>query len=148
MDPSMRAGDADRDATISTLREAYAQGRLTQGEFDTRSASAHAATTYGDLAALTADLPSAASPSLAAAAAADRVPGSDLPSTEGDRSSLVKQGWWSWVVVAVITNAIWLFTGFGDGTWGATYYWPFWVLVPWGVVILVGTIAARVNRTG
>jgi hypothetical protein len=53
---SMRATDADRDGVHSLLQAAYADGRLTWEEFDTRSTSLMQAKTYDQLGALTADL--------------------------------------------------------------------------------------------
>lgn len=53
----VRAADRDRDATVSVLQAAYAEGRLTRDEYDLRAGQALTAQTYGQLAALTADLP-------------------------------------------------------------------------------------------
>jgi uncharacterized membrane protein len=54
---AMRAASADRERAVDVLKAAYAEGRLTKDECDTRTAQIYAARTYGDLAALTADLP-------------------------------------------------------------------------------------------
>jgi Domain of unknown function (DUF1707) len=61
--PDLRIGDADREAVAARLREHYAQGRLTLEEFNQRLDAAFAATTRGQLGALTSDLPPAAAPS-------------------------------------------------------------------------------------
>ena len=53
---SLRASDSDRQSTVDALGEAYADGRLTKAEFDTRADVAFAAKTMGDLVALTSDL--------------------------------------------------------------------------------------------
>jgi Domain of unknown function (DUF1707) len=53
----LRASHADREQVVSTLQAAFAQGRLTKGEFDLRVGQALASRTYADLAALTADIP-------------------------------------------------------------------------------------------
>ena len=53
---SMRATDADRDSVHSLLQAAYADGRLTWEEFDSRSTSLMQAKTYDQLGALTTDL--------------------------------------------------------------------------------------------
>jgi hypothetical protein len=53
----LRASDTDRDAVVSVLRDAYAVGRLTLEEFDERTSAAYASKTWGDLRALTRDLP-------------------------------------------------------------------------------------------
>ncbi|QKW24270.1 DUF1707 and DUF4190 domain-containing protein [Kitasatospora sp. NA04385] len=54
----MRAANADRERTIDVLRAAFAEGRLTAAEYEQRMGAAHQAATYGQLAALVADLPS------------------------------------------------------------------------------------------
>lgn len=53
---SMRATDADRESVRSVLQSAYADGRLTWEEFDTRSSDLLTAKTYDDLGALVTDL--------------------------------------------------------------------------------------------
>ena len=53
----LRASHADRDQVVGTLKTAFVQGMLDQGEFGLRVGQALAARTYADLAALTADLP-------------------------------------------------------------------------------------------
>jgi Domain of unknown function (DUF1707)/Domain of unknown function (DUF4190) len=52
-----RAADADREKTIDMLNDAFAEGRLTKEELAARAERAYGAQTYGDLAAVTADLP-------------------------------------------------------------------------------------------
>jgi hypothetical protein len=51
-----RATDADRDKVHTLLQSAYADGRLTWDEFDSRSTQLMAAKTYDQLAAISADL--------------------------------------------------------------------------------------------
>lgn len=74
-DDLIRASDVDREAVVTTLREAYTAGRLTLDEFDERMASAYAARTWGDLRVLTADLP------------VQPVLGSDLPGRQQPSSA-------------------------------------------------------------
>jgi hypothetical protein len=52
----MRASDADREGVHTLLQAAYADGRLTWDEFDSRSTNLIEAKTYDQLTALTADL--------------------------------------------------------------------------------------------
>ena len=68
-DGHMRAGHADRERVIGTLKAAFVQGRLDAAELDARVGAAFAALTYGELAALTADIPAST-----AAAVADTGP--------------------------------------------------------------------------
>jgi hypothetical protein len=53
----LRAGHADREQVIDTLKTAFVHGRLTRDELDARAGRALVARTYADLAALTADIP-------------------------------------------------------------------------------------------
>jgi len=80
IDDPIRASDVDREAVVATLREAYTAGRLTLDEFDERMAAAYAGKSWGDLRALTVDLP--VQPVLGT-----DIPGRHLP----DRRSLDRQ---------------------------------------------------------
>jgi hypothetical protein len=55
----LRAGHADREQVIDTLKTAFVHGRLTRDELGARVGQTLAARTYADLAALTADIPPA-----------------------------------------------------------------------------------------
>ncbi|HYB48892.1 MAG TPA: DUF1707 domain-containing protein [Streptosporangiaceae bacterium] len=54
---STRAGDADREAVAERLRVAAGEGRIEPWELEERLGQAYGARTYGELAALVADLP-------------------------------------------------------------------------------------------
>jgi hypothetical protein len=56
-DDSLRVSDAERDATVQTLGDHAAVGRLTLDELEERAGQALTARTRGELAALTSDLP-------------------------------------------------------------------------------------------
>ena len=53
----LRASRADRERVIDLLKAAFTQGRLDRNEFDARIGRALASRTYGELAAITADIP-------------------------------------------------------------------------------------------
>jgi hypothetical protein len=55
----LRASHSDRERVVETLRVAAGDGRLTSDELDERVEAALTARTYGELAGLTADLPTA-----------------------------------------------------------------------------------------
>jgi uncharacterized membrane protein len=59
---SLRAADADREQLVDVLKGAFAEGRLSQDEYTERMERAYTAKTYGELAALAADLPSQVPP--------------------------------------------------------------------------------------
>ncbi|MGH3304482.1 MAG: DUF1707 SHOCT-like domain-containing protein [Streptosporangiaceae bacterium] len=60
-DSELRASHTDRDEVVEKLRVAAGDGRLTPEELDERLEAALTARTYGELAALIADLPAAGS---------------------------------------------------------------------------------------
>ena len=57
INPAWLAASADRERAVGVLRAAFTEGRLSQDELDDRVAKTYAARTYGQLWALTADLP-------------------------------------------------------------------------------------------
>jgi Domain of unknown function (DUF1707) len=60
--PGTRASDAERDAVVQRLQVAFAEGRLTDQEFDDRMRAALAARLHADLDELLTDLPLATAP--------------------------------------------------------------------------------------
>ena len=64
--PAMRAASTDRERAVDVLKAGFAEGRLSQEEYNERMGRAYAAKTYGELAALTADLPAGPYPTPAA----------------------------------------------------------------------------------
>jgi len=60
MHPWTRASDAERDHVIEALHQHTTAGRLSLDEFTDRLDAAHHATTHGELAAITTDLPAEA----------------------------------------------------------------------------------------
>ncbi|MCO6007669.1 DUF1707 domain-containing protein [Actinoallomurus purpureus] len=72
--PSLRASDQERDETVQRLQLAFAEGRLTDGEFDERMRGALAARTHADLAGLLVDLPTATAPVVPRSAASGNLP--------------------------------------------------------------------------
>jgi hypothetical protein len=56
-DPSLRAADADREATAERLRQSHAEGRLDTDELQQRLEHCYEAKTLGELGQLVTDLP-------------------------------------------------------------------------------------------
>jgi hypothetical protein len=133
-EPHLRAADADRAALATVLGEHMAAGRLTVAEYEERLAHAYAARTYGELAALTADLPGGAVPAAASGSSVARR--EDRPARwGGDWGEADAWAWRSWASTAAIVLAIWAITSLA--TWQLLYFWPIWVIGPWGVVLLI-----------
>ncbi|GAA0506771.1 hypothetical protein GCM10011581_41720 [Saccharopolyspora subtropica] len=114
---AMRAADADREAVAERLRVAMDEGRLSLAEYDERLRRAYAATTFGELAPLTADLPEPVPPKKPA----------EVVRRERDKRNLIKE-WRDWAGTAVILSGIWLVTSIASGE--LHFFWP---LIPMGI---------------
>jgi Domain of unknown function (DUF1707) len=147
----LRAGDADREQVLGRLRVAKAEGRLDIDEFDERAAATLAARTYGELAALTADLPGGPPvPRPLGAPAPPPVtppvpPPPVIPSVSpavASRSGPESRGAAAaWAGLSVTTLVVWTVVGIATG--GLGHPWWIWVVVPWGVVLSLSWLATR-----
>jgi hypothetical protein len=86
----VRASDAEREAAVEQLRVATTEGRLTFTELTERTEAAYTATTRGELARITADLPAAA----ASAAPVPAAPGTDREWVVAIMGDTRRQGRW------------------------------------------------------
>ena len=135
-EPHLRAADADRTAVATQLGDQMSAGRLTVAEYDERLARAYAARTYGELEELTADLPRpAVQPPAPAPAALPGVHGASACGWSGGPSR--EAAWRNWAVTAVIVLTVWAATSIGSAD--LQYFWPIWVIGPWGAVLLAQT---------
>jgi Domain of unknown function (DUF1707) len=131
----LRAGDADREQAIDTLKSAFVQGRLTKDELDARAGQVLAARTYADLAALTADIPL---PATRIAAGPSRPPAARpaRPSAPVRRRPLARAAAKSGVCLIIAAGAMWvwalLVSGDGDydGIPGANPPHEGWAVLP------------------
>ena len=135
--PDMRAGDEDRDRTVSLIREAYAEGRLTTDEFQQRMDQAHQSKTYGELAALTTDLPAMPTPGAPPAAAT-----SGTVATPDRQRADLRKAWAAWAGVSILVNVIWAATWISNPD-SSHYYWPIWVMGPWGAAMAISWLTHR-----
>jgi hypothetical protein len=144
----IRASDADRQEVVDRLAAALAEGRLKMDEYAERMGLAYEAVTYGDLAALSADLPEAgpvakreAAPPAATpqAAAAPRGVIADLP-------AVLKVLWTIWLAAVAINLIVWVLV---SGTAGDLIYpWPVWVAGPSGAALLAVSAGVTAIRRG
>jgi hypothetical protein len=144
-DPRIRASDADRDRTVSLLREHHAEGRLTAEEFHERLDRALAAKTRGELDELLADLPGIDLYRLPAAGIRPVPPGMRTGPRRSGRSGVQRRGegpaisrragaWAAWATVSVLLFVIW--AGFGVLSGGAAWFpWFLAVAVPWAIAL-------------
>ena len=139
--PHLRAADSDRAAVADVLGRHMSAGRLTLDEFDERLTRVYAARTFGELDELTADLP-------AVEPARRPVPAHPQPAApEPTGESAVghwggwddtHSSWRSWLSTSLIVIAIWAATSLAS--WELLYFWPVWVIAPWGAVLLAQAI--------
>lgn len=139
-EPHLRAADADRSAVASVLGEHMAAGRLTVAEYEERLTRAYAAKTYGELAELTTDLPGGAVP--AAPSGSSVAAREERPARwGGDWGEADAWAWRTWTSTAAIVITIWAITSLAN--WELLYFWPVWVIGPWGVVLLIQSFGDR-----
>jgi hypothetical protein len=128
----MRAGNADRERVVAQLNGAFAEGRLDVRELDERVTAAYAAKTLGELAPLTADLPSSQSPVPRPAASPTRR-AADREIEHGSRSAAVGGA----LALFLVNVLIWAVISVGAGN--MIYFWPIWTAIPL-VFAVVGAI--------
>jgi hypothetical protein len=132
-----------------------AAGRLTLAEYDERLSRAYAATTFGELAALTADLPSPAATSARAvediattpmhsfhgSMGCGRLSGRATPPPSARHGSDSEQSWRAWLATSVAVLVVYLVVSLVS--WEFSYFWPMWVIGPWGAVLLADRVGGR-----
>ena len=115
-DPTLRAGDADRDRVIEALRAHAAAGRLGFDELASRVEAASAARTFGELRAVVADLP--------------RIRlASDRRAAQARAAAELRDHLRWYVAVNLALIAVWAVTGAG-------HPWFVWPLLGWGIGII------------
>lgn len=136
----MRVGTAEREATAARLNEAFEEGRLTLAEHDERLSACFSAVTRGDLRALVVDLPGDDVTSVpSSAVVASRAPVKP-PANERSQREMLSAIWVPWAGVAALVTMIWLLTG------DLTYFWPIWVIGPWGAVNVMASMGIWANK--
>ncbi|MEQ3552083.1 DUF1707 domain-containing protein [Pseudonocardia nematodicida] len=120
--PDLRIGDDERRRVIALLERHVGDGRLDLAEFADRSGRVTAARTRSDLDAVQADLP--------------RLP--DPVAPQRARRAALAATWGSWALTSVICLVIWSAVALGGG---GAYFWPIWVIGPWGALLAIGTLA-------
>jgi len=102
----LRIGDADREAAAASLREHFAQGRLTLEEFQHRLGAVFGARTDRDLADVTRDLPHASIPP--ASQPARRLATRDEGQREGHRSRFAAVAGLVLIMLAILIVGVFL----------------------------------------
>lgn len=139
--PHQRFTEADRDKIAGRLRDAFADGRLDQPEFNSRLDRLYSVATYGELEPLVRDLPPVRThntPAVVANAKPAPKPGT-FPERPKERHPVLAAsgGFGSIVALNVL---IWTIIGVTSGNF--PYFWPVWMLIPWAVITM-GALGKR-----
>uniref|UniRef100_UPI001FE15F42 DUF1707 SHOCT-like domain-containing protein n=1 Tax=Nocardia araoensis TaxID=228600 RepID=UPI001FE15F42 len=126
-----RASNAERDAVVRLLGRHMADGRIDLPEYDQRVAQVYATTDREDLRAVLSDLPELSKDAGTPAAARPRIP--IWQRIEGS----------TWLAVSVLVLVIWGAISLSVGA--LTYFWPIWVIGPWGAVLAFRMVAGFEN---
>jgi hypothetical protein len=136
-DPALRISDADREHAAAALGRHMSVGRLTMAEFESRLDAAYAATTRAELDTVLADLPAETRPSPPPPRRVSAAP----PPWPHRATWASRASWMPWTVSGAICLLVWIATSAAQGH--LHYFWPFWVIGPWGAMLLVHTAIAR-----
>jgi Domain of unknown function (DUF1707)/2TM domain len=128
---SLRASDADRERVAEALRQHHVDGRLDAEELTQRLDRAYAAKTFGELDAITTDLPPIQAPARAGAPLRPRPPD---PGRARARAAFQRHLLW-YLCINGLLVVIWALTGFG-------YFWPVWPILGWGIGLASHAFAA------
>lgn len=131
VNPEIRASDTDREHVVAVLREHAVDGRLTFDEMLERIDVAYAARTLGDLRRLLADLPATPVPTPPSRTGP---PGRDAGT---HAVTGLRARWVTYCSISLLCLAIWLGTSLASAS--VLYFWPVWVMGPWGAALLAKT---------
>ena len=144
-EPHLRAGDTDRAAAAGVLGRHMAEGRLSVAEYDERVARAYAARTYGELDELVADLPATDGVRAAMTSAREQTtPSRGACGPVSGRGRDAGAAWAAWRRTAIIVVSIWAISSLAAMQF--IYFWPIWVLGPWGAMLLAHTFGGGSHR--
>ncbi len=136
-DPSIRAGDDDRERVAAALREHYAAGRISAEELEERLTATWSARTVGELQVQIADLPPEHEvyelpvPARPVGSAVHHQAGRVDRHDQALRARLA-----SYVGLVALMLVIWVASGGG-------YFWPIWVIAPGGIGLLTSVLRGR-----
>jgi len=123
-DGSIRASDADREKVATTLRDQFAEGRLTFDELQERLEQTYGSKTLGELEPLTKDLPVPAATS----------PPASKDALEEARKKRLANRIVTYVVLMLFLTLIW----FASGRHGS--FWPIWPIIVGGFILAMDVL--------
>jgi Domain of unknown function (DUF1707) len=156
----LRIGNAEREQVVRRIHDAFAEGRLDAEELQERLDAAYQAKTMGELAPLTADLPSTSAPQRRpesrprersrprqrSRSRPVRAPGTDRLPVRRQVHPALRVLWTIWATAVAVNVTAWLVVCITTGD--LVYGWPLWVAGPAGTALLVLTIVTRRQEPG
>ncbi|MCQ4120625.1 DUF1707 SHOCT-like domain-containing protein [Rhodococcus tibetensis] len=131
---NIRISDSEREQVVDELGRHLTAGRLTIGEFDQRVAQAYRSVTQAQARQVLRDLPAPTpTPAPSRTTPARRhIPGHQ------------QIEWLAWLAAGSLNIAIWGIISLATGV--MIYFWPVWVIGPWGLVLLSRTLLGREGK--
>ncbi|GLX93011.1 DUF1707 domain-containing protein [Herbidospora sp. NEAU-GS84] len=136
----VRVSDGDREAAVAHLLAAVDEGRLSLDEYNDRMSRAYASVTFGDLDKLFVDLPSAPATTPTVTATQTKAP---VVAT-GALPRWLKVVWIAWAAKVALNLVIWVLLSFTERE--LIYFWPMWVIIPPGLVLLAVSYAVTASK--
>jgi len=153
---SMRAASADRERAVDVLKAGFTEGRLTQDEYNDRMGRAYSSRTYGELTALTADLPAGAMPAVWPTSAPVYQPAMSTNSLARASLILGVAEFFSMGLTAIpavicghLAKSEMRQTGQrGDGMATAGLVLGYMAIIFWGIVVVLAILGAAISVAG
>ncbi len=120
--------EADRERAAQLLTHGVGDGRISLSEFDTRVTRAYAATSRDELDAVVGDL----------TAPAPVTPHRPMTKAKRGYQTALRIELAAWLGVGLLNLIIWAAVSLGVGE--LVYFWPIWVIGPWGLVVLARSV--------
>ena len=133
LNSTLRIDDAEREHVVAALGQHLGLGHLTMHEFESRLDTVYAATTRRELNTALADLPTTAQP--------PPLPRPPERRPSGMTKATALRALAPWALTAIVCLVIWVATSSAQGQ--LLYFWPIWVIGPWGTVLLAHAAIAR-----
>ena len=117
---------------MAALAEHHAAGRLSLAELEERVYVAYRAVNRADLDAVLTDLPRL-----------EQLRPLPAPNTG---CAGLGRSWAAWLMTGVICLIVWVASSIASGD--VLYFWPMWVIGPWGAVMVLSRLRLHDNGVG
>lgn len=143
MTGEIRMSDDDRNRYNDVIKQAYADGRITDAELDERLTAVLSARYESELLPVVADLPNPPTPSVVPAPLPPPRDPPTVPEAHGDDArghSVLGPAATPFLMAPIICTAIYVMTDPGG------YFWPMWVWFGCSIPVLGNALSRRLDR--